>query len=128
MVAGAEVVADHSWGLVETTVLELLHDGRRYVIKAGGEHDRSASREIRAHSEWLSPWASRSRAPELVRADDAARLIVTRYLPGRLVQGSESESDPAIYQQAGNASPRFTASSPLTTSAKIARTPDLLPG
>lgn len=100
---------DHSWGLVETTVLELCHDGDRYVAKAGGEGDHHIARELRAHREWLRPWTSRGHAPELVHADDDARLLVTRYLPGRLVEGSAHESDPDTYRQAGRLLSRLHA-------------------
>ena len=32
---GAEVSRDHSWGVIGTTVLELLQGGDRYIAKAG---------------------------------------------------------------------------------------------
>lgn len=98
---GAEVVRDHSWGLVGTVVLELRHKDGRYIAKAGDEKDSHLARELRAHHEWLRPWTSRGRAPELVFADGDAKLLVTRYLPGELVQGSDHERLPAIYRQAG---------------------------
>lgn len=98
---GARVVADHSWGLVGTTVLELTHAGSRYIVKAGDERDHHLARELRAHREWLRPWTSRGRASELVHADDEARLLVTTYLPGELVQGTVHERRPDTYRQAG---------------------------
>ncbi len=74
---GAVVVADHTWpGLQQRRVLELLHDGERYVAKAGGPTDGHMAREIRAHREWLTPWTSRGRAPALVYADLEARLLL----------------------------------------------------
>jgi hypothetical protein len=94
-------VKDHSWGLVGTTVLELRHDGARYVAKAGDESDHHIAREVRAHHQWLEPWVSRGRAPELVQADAAAKLLLTRYLPGELVQGRPEEELPGVYFQAG---------------------------
>lgn len=97
----AEVVVDHSWGLVGTTVLELRDEAERYIVKAGGENDHHIAREIRAHHRWLRPWTSIGRAPELVRADRAAKLVVTRYLPGRLVEGTDAEYAPETYRQAG---------------------------
>lgn len=97
----AEVVRDHSWGLVGTTVLELVHDGVRYIAKAADENDHHLARELRAHRNWLSPWTSRDRAPRLVHADDVAKLLVTRYLPGVLVEGSDHERLPDTYRQAG---------------------------
>jgi hypothetical protein len=98
---GAELVQDHSWGLVGTIVLELSHRGARYVAKAGDTNDRHLARELRAHRNWLGPWVSRGRAPQLVHADGDAKLLVTRYLPGELVQGSDYEFRPDIYRQAG---------------------------
>jgi aminoglycoside phosphotransferase (APT) family kinase protein len=98
---GATVVTDHSWGLVGTTVLELLHDGARFIAKAGNESDHHLARELRAHRNWLGPLTSRGRAPQLEHADENAKIIVTRYQPGRLVQGSDHERRPASYRQAG---------------------------
>ena len=104
---GAEVGQDHSWGLVGTTVLELLHDGDRYVAKAGDASDHHLAREIRAHREWLRPWTSRGRAPRLIGADEDAKLLLTRYLPGELVQGTDYEQLPDTYRQAGELLAQF---------------------
>lgn len=98
---GATVVRDHSWGLVERQVLEVTHDGERYVVKAGGCDDHHMLREIDAHRRWLGPWTSRGRAPEMVHADEDARLLLTRYLPGTLVLGSRHAADPQVFRQAG---------------------------
>lgn len=98
---GASVVRDHSWGLVGTTVLELLHDGRRYIAKAGDERDHHLARELRAHRRWLEPWTSVGRAPRLIQADADAKLLVTEHLPGELVQGRDDEHRPETYRQAG---------------------------
>ncbi|TWD79115.1 phosphotransferase family enzyme [Kribbella amoyensis] len=98
---GAEVVHNHSWGLVGTTVLELFHEGARYIAKAGDERDTHIARELRAHRRWLTPWTTLGRAPELVEGDDDAKLLVTRYLPGVLVEGNEAEQVADTYRQAG---------------------------
>ena len=84
-----------------TTVLELLFDEARYGVKAGDELDSNLAREVRAHREWLGPWTTRGRAPQLVHADEDAKLIVTRFLPGELVEGTEHEWRPDTYRQAG---------------------------
>jgi hypothetical protein len=44
----AAVVRDLSWGLVGTVVLEINHEGNRYV-KAGDAEDQHLKREIHAH-------------------------------------------------------------------------------
>jgi hypothetical protein len=97
----AVTVRDHSWGLVGTLVLELEHDGRRYIAKAGDDADRHLAREIRAHRSWLQPWVSRGAAPELVNADEDAKLLLTRFLPGELVEGTAYEWAVDTYRQAG---------------------------
>lgn len=98
----AVVVRDLSWGLVGTTVLEFLHAGHRLVVKAGDAVDLCIEREIAAHrGTWLAGWVARARAPRLVWADAAAKMLVTGYLPGELVEGTAAEADPAIHRQAG---------------------------
>ena len=104
---GAEFEKNHSWGLVGTMVLELSHDESRYIVKAGDAKDHHLAREIHAHRQWLTPWTSIGRAPRLVRADEGAKLLVTRYLPGGLVQDSDHEQEPDIYRQAGELLARF---------------------
>lgn len=98
---GAETVRDHSWGLVGTTVLEIRHEGRRHIVKAGDADDHHIGRELRAHRNWLGPWLAQGRAPQLVRADGDAKLLVTRYLPGELVEGRGEERSAEVYRQAG---------------------------
>jgi hypothetical protein len=98
---GASVERDHGWGLVATTVLEMTHAGSRFIVKAGGENDHHIAREIHAHLNWLGPWTSRDRAPTFEYGDAAAKLLVTRHLPGDLVLGSEYADVPSTYRQAG---------------------------
>lgn len=99
---GAVVEHNHSWGLVETQVLEVVHEGCRYIVKAAGPGDRHLAREIEAHQKWLAPWTSVGRAPLLSHHDLGARLVVTRFLPGRLVLGSPAADEPNVYRQAGH--------------------------
>lgn len=98
---GHEVVADHGWGLVGTTVLQIRHDGADLIVKAGDDADTHIARELRAHREWLAPLVARGRAPELRHADADAKLLVTRYLPGALVQDTPAEHEPSTYRGAG---------------------------
>ncbi|WP_350276169.1 phosphotransferase [Kribbella sp. HUAS MG21] len=97
----ARLVQDHSWDLVGTLVLEFEHHGERYIAKAGGDADHHLAREIRAHRNWLRPWTARGSAPELVHADGPAKLLLTRFLPGELVEGTPYEWTPDAYRQAG---------------------------
>ena len=98
---GAVVEADLSWGLVETTVLQVRHGGGLVVVKAGGPQDHHIAREVEAHRRWLQPWASAGRAPALLHADEGARVVVTRWLPGDLAQGTPAATDPDVHRQAG---------------------------
>ena len=111
---GASVEKDHGWGQVETTVLEMTHAGSRFVVKAGGESDVHIAREIHAHLNWLGPWTSRGRAPTLEYGDKAAKLLVTRYLPGDLVLGSWYADVPSTYRQAGELLAAFHAQTTAT--------------
>ena len=63
----AHVVADHSWGLVETTVLEVTHEGPRLIVKAGSEDDHHIERELHKTLAWLS-------GPHRIAAPTAERL------------------------------------------------------
>lgn len=99
---GAVVTEDLGWGLVETTVLRLRRAGADdVVVKAGGESDTHIGREIRAHLCWLGTWVRAGRAPVLLHHDAAAKILVTRWLPGRLVLGDAAQDDPTTYRQAG---------------------------
>lgn len=97
----AHLVAEHSWQLVGTTVLELAGPSGRVIVKAGDAQDHHIARELRAHRTWLGVWTRIGRAPLLLHAEDAAKLLVTRYLPGRLVEGDPAQDAPGTYRQAG---------------------------
>jgi aminoglycoside phosphotransferase (APT) family kinase protein len=97
----AVVERSHGWGLVATTVLEVVCGTERFIVKAGGPDDHHIARELEAHERWLAPWTSIGRAPVLVRGDADAKVLVTRFLPGELVQGSRCADEAGTYRQAG---------------------------
>ncbi|WP_030154898.1 phosphotransferase family protein [Glycomyces sp. NRRL B-16210] len=98
---GVVVEADLSWRLVETTVLQTRVNDQVVVVKAGGASDTHIAREIRAHREWTGPWVRRGRAARMLHADVEAKILVTEYLPGALVQGTAAAADMDTYVQAG---------------------------
>lgn len=100
-VPDAEVVADHSWGLVATRVLELHSEQGRLIVKAGGPDDGHIGRELRAHREWIAPLSATGHAPALKYGDEHAKLLVTGYLSGRLLEGTPAQDDVDTYRQAG---------------------------
>lgn len=95
-----EVVADQSWPLQDTTVLQVkdVH-GHQLIIKAS-ETSHHIRREIAAYSRGMP--GLEGRVPVLLHAAADARLLVTRFLPGTLVAGSNAEQDPETYRQAGS--------------------------
>lgn len=97
----AEVIADHSWKTTGTTVLEVRCRAGHLVVKAGDAADGHIERELRAHRDWLAVWAESGRGPTLVHGDPSAKLVVTRFVPGRLVEGSNAQEDPDTFCQAG---------------------------
>ncbi|MBW6439605.1 aminoglycoside phosphotransferase family protein [Actinoplanes hulinensis] len=100
-IPGVVVEKDHSWGIVETTVLEMTRGDARFIVKAGGTRDHHMAREIHAHRNWLTPWTSRERAATMLHASTLAKLLVTTYLPGVLLLNSGHATDPAAFRQAG---------------------------
>lgn len=96
------VVADLSWGVVETAVLEVMADGRRLIVKAGGPSDHHIARELHAHRRWLGPWRADGRAATLLHGDASTRILVATYLPGELVLGTPAQDEPDTYVQAGH--------------------------
>lgn len=98
---GIEVEADMSWKLVGTTVLRARAGEQAVVIKAGGASGHHIGREIRAHREWTRPWVQRGRAARMIHADADAKILVTEYLPGTLVQGTSAAAEMDTYVQAG---------------------------
>ncbi len=121
---GVQVIADYSWGLLETRVLHLRHRDGEFIAKASGPGDHHLDRELRAHREWLHPWTRIGRAPRLVHADAEAKLLVTTFLPGELVLGTAAERDPDTFAQAGELLALFTGNpGRWTRTTRRARTP-----
>lgn len=98
-----------SWRLVETTVLRARVGEEVVVIKAGGASDHHIAREIRAHREWTGPWVQHGRAARMLYADVDAKILVTAYVPGTLVQGTTAAAEMDTYVQAGELLREFHA-------------------
>lgn len=104
-----QVVADLSWGLVDSWVLQLRAEGADVVVKAVGPQSGHINREVRAHREWLDVWRATEQAPRLLHEAEAEQLLATEYLPGVLVEGTAAQRDPELYRQAGQLLARFHA-------------------
>ncbi len=105
---GAELLADYSRDLVDTTLLHLRYQGQELAVKASGSLDRHISREISAHLRWTGPLLPDC-APMLMHAERSERILVTTWRPGDLVQGHPAEWSPDTYRQAGELLARFHA-------------------
>jgi hypothetical protein len=92
-----ELIADYSWPLQDTTVLRVKSADGDFIVKAS-ETSHHPLREILAH-ERIGGLGDL--VPQLVRSSSENRMLVTRYLPGVLVEGTAAEFDPETYRQAG---------------------------
>lgn len=108
---GAQLLDDHSWGLTDTRVLHVRHDGVELTVKAFGPDNHHFERELRGHREFTGPLLPDRRVPRLVHADPAARVLVLTWLPGRLVEDDPAVAQPSTYRQAGELLARFHARS-----------------
>lgn len=97
----AKLTADLSWGLVDSTVLHMTVGEPEIIVKAGGADNAHIAREITAHQTAVPLLTERGWAPKLLHADCHARILVTTYIPGILIDSGPLESDPAVLRQAG---------------------------
>lgn len=89
---------DMSWGVQDIRVLRVATPEGPAVVKAS-RTSHHIQREIRAHQRMTAPLGAR--APRLLHGDGRAGLVVSTWLPGRLVEGGPYEHSPATFRQAG---------------------------
>lgn len=93
-----QIVDDYSWPLQDTTVLHVRTADQDCIVKAATS-SHHIPREIAAHRQVLH--TVQGVAPALLHESAADFLLVTRYQPGEIVEGSPAEWKPETYQQAG---------------------------
>lgn len=93
-----DLVQDHSWPLQDTTVLQIRAAGTNFMVKASST-SHHIRREIDAYRAGFPQLDGR--VPVLVNAEPSAGLLVTRMVPGTLVEGTPAELEPETYRQAG---------------------------
>ena len=97
----ARVLADHSWGLVDTVVLEVSDGRRRVIVKAGGVGNHHIDRELDAHEGFTAVWERSGAAARLLHADRAEKVAMLSYLPGTLAYRQPAATDPLVHRRAG---------------------------
>ncbi len=81
-----DVVANHSWGLVDTVVLQVRTRHGDVIVKAAGPDNHHIRREIWAHRDWTQPWVASGAVGRLLHACEDENVLAVEYLPGELVQ------------------------------------------
>lgn len=98
-----QIVADLSWGLTDTKVLQLWSGGQQYILKTAGAKNHHMQREFVAHARFTRPLVELGVTARARFVDESLRLLVMDYLPGYLCDHSPAELDPEIHVQAGRA-------------------------
>jgi Ser/Thr protein kinase RdoA (MazF antagonist) len=93
-----------SWGVQGILVLRVATPEGLAVVKAS-DVNHHIQRELRAYRQMTASLGDR--APRLLHADPRAGVVVTTWVPGRLVEGGPVEFSPQIFQQAGELLARF---------------------
>lgn len=95
------LIADLSWGLVDTAVLHVHASCGDVIVKAAGEPNGHIARETTAHWAHTTALIEAGRTSRMLHADEALNLLVLKYQVGELVEGSDIEMSPKIHEQAG---------------------------
>lgn len=95
------LIADLSWGQVDTKVLRVSTGDGTVIVKAAGPDNHHIAREITAHESYTSPLVTRGRAGRLLHSSRQLNLLVLEYLEGDLVDGTAEELTESAHSQAG---------------------------
>lgn len=98
---GAVLVADDSWGLLDTKVLHVVNGNVSYTVKASGQDNTHFPRELEAHRTVTDALRTAGDTGALVAADEQHRVLVLERVPGHLALGTADEHDPEVHRQAG---------------------------
>lgn len=95
------LVDDLSWGLVDTAVLWVRDGDRDVIVKTAGPGNHHIGREITANESYTARLVGSNRTGRLIAADRTANTLILSYQHGNLIDGTVSEFDPGVYEQAG---------------------------
>lgn len=98
---GASILADESWGLLDTRVLHVRSSAGDHTVKASGPGNTHFPRELTAHRHWTGALLRGGDTGHLVAADTENRVLVLERVPGHLALGTSDETAAAVHRQAG---------------------------
>lgn len=98
---GASMVADESWGLLDTRVLHVRNGAGEHTVKASGPENTHFPRELTAHRQWTGALLRGDDTGRLVAADAESRVLVLERVPGHLALGTPDETAATVHRQAG---------------------------
>ncbi|MBF4606587.1 phosphotransferase [Curtobacterium sp. VKM Ac-1393] len=97
----AVLVADDSWGLLDTRVLHVVAGDHAWTVKASGPDNTHFPRELEAHRTVTDTLRAAGDTGALVSADEQHRVLVLERVPGHLALGTADEHAPEVHRQAG---------------------------
>jgi Ser/Thr protein kinase RdoA (MazF antagonist) len=97
----AVVLADDSWGLLDTRVLHVRAGVDSFTVKASGPTNAHFPRELDAHRTATAALRANGDTGALVAAHEQHRVLVLERVPGHLALGTADEHDPEVHRQAG---------------------------
>lgn len=97
----AVVVADDSWGLLDTRVLHVRAGDESFTVKASGPTNTHFPRELDAHRTATAALRAGGDTGALIAANEEYRVLVLERVPGHLALGAPDEHDPDVHRQAG---------------------------
>ncbi len=119
VVPDVEVLADDSWGLLDTQVLHVRgRDGER-TVKACGPENTHFPRELHAHRHWTAELVRTGHTSALLTVDEGHRVLVLDRVPGTWRSGRPTPSIPTCTDRPGHCSVACTTS----TASATTRTP-----
>lgn len=97
----AVLVADDSWGLLDTRVLHVVNGDVSHTVKASGPDNTHFPRELEAHRTVTDTLCAAGDTGALVAADEQHRVLLLERVPGHLALGTTDEHSPEVHRQAG---------------------------
>lgn len=96
-----KLIADLSWGQLDTQVLQVQVNGSMVIVKSAGPANHHIGREISAHTSYTCPLVERARAGRMLHSSRELNLLVLEYLDGELLENTDGAFAEDVHFQAG---------------------------